>query len=102
MIKDNYIKMLVEESGDFVEKAVKFPELLSEILKQILRHDTNVECDGSEDQRIDYSTPMTESIRPLIDDYDGLGIQVEAYDENGFTITSLSAGHFGYLTIKKL
>lgn len=32
-------------------------------------------------------------------DYNGLGIEVTAQDEDGFTITSLTAGDFGYIAL---
>jgi C-terminal processing protease CtpA/Prc len=41
---------------------------------------------------------LTNAQKPIIVDYEGIGIEVTAFDDNGFTITSLSAGTFGYLT----
>ena len=99
-MKDNYIKMLVEESGDLVEKAVKFPELVSEIMKTMMRKETNVPCIEGDNQRINYSSPMDQAIRPMIMDYEGLGLDVDSLDENGFNISALRGGHFEYLTIK--
>jgi len=56
-------------------------------------------CDGTEDQVITYSTPLNDPVRPVIDDYQGKGIEITAFDENGFTITSLGSGSFGYLVM---
>ena len=58
-----------------------------------------VACNGTSGQVIAYSSPLDEIIRPIIDDYEGRGIQVAAYDENGFTIDSETVGVFGYLTM---
>jgi hypothetical protein len=100
-MKNDYVKMLVEESGDLVEKAIKYPDFFSEVLKTLLRHNPNETCSGMSMQRINYSEPF-EAIHPFINDYNGIGIEVESFDENGFVISSLSPGNFGYLTIKKL
>lgn len=55
-------------------------------------------CNGTVGQVITYSTPLTNAQSPIIVDKSGIGIEVTAFDDNGFTITSLSAGTFGYLT----
>lgn len=53
-------------------------------------------CDGTVGQVIAYAAERTNT-RPVIDDYEGIGIEVTAFDEDGFTITSLSAGNFTYI-----
>jgi hypothetical protein len=60
------------------------------------RRQSVVAANGGIGQVINYSTPLTGAGRPFIEDYNGLGIYVTAYDDDGFTIDSLSSGDFGY------
>lgn len=53
-------------------------------------------CDGTAGQVIAYPSERT-ATRPVIDDFEGIGIEVTAFDADGFTITSLSAGNFTYI-----
>lgn len=73
-------------------------DAISAALAATRRANDNVSANGSAGQVITYSTPMTSAVRPIINDYNGLGIIVTAFDANGFTITSLTSGYFGYLT----
>jgi hypothetical protein len=66
--------------------------------EEVVRSNDSENCDGTEGQVITYSSPLTNAQKPIIVDYEGIGIEVTAFDDNGFTITSLSAGTFGYLT----
>lgn len=61
------------------------------------RRDMEVAATGSPGQVITYSSAFS-AIRPVIFDYEGLGIEVTAYDADGFTIDSAIAGNFGYET----
>ena len=63
-----------------------------------MRKEDSESCDGSVNQVIAYSSSLTNAGRPIINDHEGIGIEVTAFDEDGFTITSLSAGTFGYIT----
>lgn len=56
-------------------------------------------CSGSVGQVIAFSSPFVTTYALQIIDYQGIGISVTAQDENGFTITSLSAGNFGYIAL---
>jgi hypothetical protein len=71
------------------------------MVTSILRHDSSVACNGSSGQVITYSTPFS-NVKPIIDDYEGRGIEITAYNANGFTITSIEAGNFGYVTLAEL
>lgn len=61
------------------------------------RRNMSVAANGSAGQTISYSSTFI-NVRPVIFDYEGLGIEVTAFDADGFTITSLTAGNFGYET----
>lgn len=56
-------------------------------------------CNGTVGQVIGFSSVFASAYAINIIDYDGIGITVTAHDENGFTITSLSAGNFGYIAL---
>ena len=56
-------------------------------------------CNGAIGQVVTYSSPLVGAVMPIIDDYQGNGIEVTAFDDNGFTINSILAGNFGYLDI---
>lgn len=61
------------------------------------RRNMAVSANGSEGQTISYTSTFV-NVRPAIFDYNGLGIQVTSFDADGFTITSLTSGNFGYET----
>jgi hypothetical protein len=56
-------------------------------------------CNGTAGQVIGFTSEFASLYALAILDYDGIGISVTAQDENGFTITSLSAGNFGYIAM---
>lgn len=56
-------------------------------------------CNGAAGQVIAFSTQFANVYALSILDYDGIGIEVTAQDQDGFTITSLSAGSFGYIAL---
>lgn len=57
-------------------------------------------CDGTAGQVIAFSSQFVAADYAIqIIDYDGVGIEVTAHDIDGFTITSLSAGNFGYIVL---
>ena len=64
----------------------------------LFRRKTAITANGSAGQSITYTTPLTSAGRPILDDYQGLGLTVTAYTDNGFTLTSLASGLFGYVT----
>ena len=70
----------------------------SQAFEDVARSNDAESCNGSVGQVITYSSPLTNAQKPIIVDFAGIGIEVTAFDNNGFTITSLSAGTFGYLT----
>lgn len=55
-----------------------------------------VAATGTVGQVIAYSAAFSATALIQIEDYNGLGIEVTAQSANGFTITSLTAGNFGY------
>lgn len=65
----------------------------------MIRSATNVACNGAVGQVIGFSSEFASTYAISIIDYEGIGITVTDSDENGFTITSLSAGHFGYVAL---
>lgn len=70
----------------------------SQAFEDVARSNDNESCNGAAGQVITYSSTLTNAQKPIIVDFDGIGIEVTAFDDDGFTITSLSAGNFGYLT----
>jgi len=56
-------------------------------------------CSGTADEVIAFSTQFVTVYALQIIDYNGIGIEVTAQDEDGFTITSLSVGNFGYIAL---
>lgn len=56
-------------------------------------------CAGTVGEVIAFSLQFASVYTLIIMDYQGIGIEVTAQDLDGFTITSLAAGAFGYLAI---
>ena len=67
----------------------------------VMRSNRSESCNGGVGQVITYSAPF-QNVRPIIDDYEGHGIEVTAFSANGFTITSGEAGNFGYITLVEI
>jgi hypothetical protein len=65
----------------------------------ILRSKLSEACNGAPGQVIAFSSQFVTTYALSIIDYDEIGIEVTAQDEDGFTITSLSAGNFGYIAL---
>lgn len=65
----------------------------------LVRSKLSASCNGSAGQVIAFSSQFVTDYALAIIDYNGIGISVTAQDENGFTITSLSAGDFGYIAL---
>ena len=65
----------------------------------LCRSKLNVVCDGTAGQVIGFSSEFAGLYALNIIDHDGIGISVTAHDSDGFTITSLSAGTFGYIAL---
>jgi len=62
----------------------------------LIRANYSESCDGTAGQVIAFSSQFTTDYSLVIIDFAGIGIEVTANDQDGFTITSLSAGTFGY------
>jgi hypothetical protein len=67
------------------------------VATDLIRAQHNIACTGSVGQVIAFSTQFVTDYAITIIDFSGIGIQVTAQDEDGFTITSLSAGNFSYI-----
>ncbi len=65
----------------------------------LVRSQLSEACNGSAGQVIAFSSQFVNVYALSILDYDGIGIEVTAQDQDGFTITSLSAGNFGYIAM---
>ena len=65
----------------------------------LCRSKLNENCNGAAGQVIGFSSEFASAYALNIIDHDGIGITVTAHDQNGFTITSLSAGTFGYIAL---
>ena len=65
----------------------------------LLRSQLSESCNGGAGQVIAFSSQFASVYALEIIDYNGIGIEVTAQDQDGFTITSLSAGNFGYIAL---
>jgi hypothetical protein len=65
----------------------------------LVRSAINIAATGAANQVIAFSSQFVGSYALQIIDYEGLGIEIKALDENGFTITPGSAGNFGYIAL---
>ena len=65
----------------------------------LMRSKLSESCDGTSGQVIAFTSQFSSVYALEIIDYDGIGIEVTAQDADGFTITSLSAGTFGYIAL---
>jgi len=76
-------------------------DLESDILTaaSLTRSRLSVACTGTVGQVIAFSSEFVSAYALQIIDFDGIGIEVTAQDQDGFTITSLSAGNFGYIAL---
>jgi len=81
-----------------VKSGIDYRIANSNLYKNVLRSKMSETCNGTVGQVITYSSAFL-SLQPLVIDYQGIGIEVTDFDENGFTITSLGSGNFAYLTI---
>ena len=63
----------------------------------IMRSKKTVACNGTAGQVISFSSQFVTNYSLQIEDYEGIGIEVTFQNENGFIITSLNIGNFGYL-----
>ena len=59
-------------------------------------------CDGTIGQTFTFSSQFVSVYAIQIIDYNGIGIEVTAQDQDGFTITSLSSGTFGYIALVEI
>jgi hypothetical protein len=65
----------------------------------IARSQLTESASGTIGQVIAFSAQFVGTYALAILDYEGIGIEVTAQDADGFTITSLSAGNFGYIAL---
>lgn len=63
----------------------------------LIRAEHNIACNGSPGQTITFSAQFVSVYAITIIDFEGIGIEITAQDQDGFTITSLSAGNFSYI-----
>lgn len=64
-----------------------------------MRAKLNETCNGTNGQNRTFSSEFVTVFALEIIDYNGIGIEVTAQDQTGFTINSLSAGEFGYIAL---
>jgi hypothetical protein len=65
----------------------------------LVRSQLSEACNGTVGQVIPFSSQFVNVYALSILDYNGVGIGVTAQDEDGFTITSLGVGNFGYIAL---
>ena len=65
----------------------------------LVRSKLAVAATGTVGQVVAFTSQFANVYALSILDYNGLGIEVTAQDEDGFTITSLTAGDFGYIAL---
>lgn len=88
-------------AADLTELYAAVTLLESELItaSALCRSKLNETCDGTAGQVIGFSSQFASAYALQIIDHEGIGITVTAHDEDGFTITSLSAGTFGYIAL---
>jgi hypothetical protein len=64
-----------------------------------MRSKLTVAATGAAGQVIAFSSEFVSAYALQIIDYEGIGIEVTAQDADGFTITSLGSGNFGYIAL---
>ncbi len=66
----------------------------------LFRRKSNVACTATAGQTITYTSELINAGRPMLDDYEGLGIEItnNEYSDTGFKLTASTAGTFGYYT----
>lgn len=96
-IRDAYDKC----NDNFTELYNDVATLTGSILTvaSILRAQLAESCSGTLGETITFSAQFVSTYALEIIDYDGIGIEVTAQDQDGFTITSLAAGSFGYIAL---
>lgn len=65
----------------------------------LVRAQLSVTATGAAGQVIPFTSQFVTTYALQIIDYEGLGIDITAQDEDGFTITPGSAGTFGYIAL---
>jgi hypothetical protein len=65
----------------------------------LMRTKLQVAANGGNAQVIAFSAQFVGTYALEIIDYNGIGIEVTAQDQDGFTINSLAAGNFGYIAL---
>jgi hypothetical protein len=65
----------------------------------LCRSKLTVAATGAPGQVVAFSSQFVGTYALQIIDYDGIGVEVTAQDADGFTVTSLSTGNFGYIAI---
>lgn len=65
------------------------------VVHDLYRRNSSESANGTDNQIILYSSTF-KNIKPILFDYEGLGIQLVSWNENGFTINSYASGKFGY------
>lgn len=90
-----------KSNQNFTELYNSVQEIQADMLtaSALVRSKLSQACNGSAGQVIAFSSQFVSVYALAILDYEGIGIEVTAQDENGFTITSLSAGNFGYIAL---
>jgi hypothetical protein len=86
-------------AADLTELYADVAALSGFTAQSLCRSRLSESCNGSPGQVIAFSAQFVATYALQIIDYDGIGIEVTAQDEDGFTITSLSAGNFGYIAL---
>jgi hypothetical protein len=96
-IRDGGLKIAADLAELYAAVALLEGDLVT--AQSLLRSKLAETCNGTEGQVIGFSSEFASVYALSIIDYEGIGISVTAQDENGFTITSLSAGNFGYIAM---
>jgi len=96
-LRNAYIKC----NNNFTELYGDVATLTGSILTvaSILRAQLAESCSGTTDEVIAFSSQFVSTYALEIIDYAGIGIEVTAQDQDGFTITSLASGSFGYIAL---
>lgn len=96
-IREGGLKIAADLTELYAAIAVLQGDLVT--AQSLLRSKLTVACTGVAGQVIGFSSEFASVYALSILDYEGIGITVTDQDQNGFTITSLSAGNFGYIAM---
>lgn len=91
--------IIINDNFDKVYSDLQAIEASQITAASLVRAQLSVSANGAEGQVIAFSSQFVVTYAIQVIDYNGIGIEVTAQDQDGFTITSLKSGNFGYIAL---